>query len=116
MISIQVAALCAFVVASAATPPTAADRALVFKPGQTRVTVKGRITRENDRVCFSLRLRAGKHMKVRIVPKIKNGTTHYYFNIVLNYFRGYYPSRDESKIARGEKGADNGLFAACGCG
>jgi hypothetical protein len=40
----------------------------VFKPGQTRVTVKGRITGENDRVCFTLRLRSAKHMRVRIIP------------------------------------------------
>jgi hypothetical protein len=71
MIWIRIAALCAIAVALASHTAAAADRALVFKSGQTRVMVKGRITRENERVCFSLRGRLGQHVKVRIIP---NGT------------------------------------------
>ena len=66
--SIRIAAFCLIFVALASSLSAGVDRALVFKRGQTRVLVKGQITHENDRVCFSLRGRAGQHAKVRIIP------------------------------------------------
>jgi len=68
MMWIRVSALCGIVIVLASCAGAASDRALVFKRGQTRVVVHSRITRDNPRVCFSLRGREGQHMTVRIMP------------------------------------------------
>jgi hypothetical protein len=65
---VRVAARCLIVIALVLHAGAASDRSLVFKRGQTRAIVEGRITREDPRVCFSVRGRAGQHMTVRIVP------------------------------------------------
>jgi hypothetical protein len=63
------ATACAFAVALELCVGAAVDRVLVFKAGQTRSFARGRITRSDDQVCFSLRCREGQHMKVRVVPQ-----------------------------------------------
>lgn len=46
----------------------AGAQCIIFKPGQTSARVEGRFTKNVTEVYYSLRARAGQHMRVTITP------------------------------------------------
>jgi hypothetical protein len=45
-----------------------AARTIKFKRGQTSVQVKGQFTRDTPEVSYTIRARAGQHMRVEVIP------------------------------------------------